>query len=140
MSDEGSGQAKGGNNPKDGFNVLSDDKPAKEKPKDGPDSNTSSSYDWDDNLNQDQQSGKAVKGVGQASFQGTVTADQIECDGSITITGGTQWTGTVELKGTLDLVNGKVGDGFLDVKPSNNPPPFSRVRVTKENPKRYKTV
>ena len=134
MSDERSGQATSGRNE---FDVWSTDRPKQEKPKDGPVPSKNSGYEWTDDLSEGGPNGDAI---GTAHFVGTMQDDShLSCTGSIELTGGSGWTGTVTLIGTLHLKGAKVGEGHLTVK--DDPlAPFQSVHVTKDNPKRYKTI
>jgi hypothetical protein len=134
VSDEGNGQAKTGKN---GFDVWSTDEPASETPKNGPVPGKSNTYEWTDDLSEGGPNGATI---GTAEFSGTMEDNEkLDCGGSIHLTGGSGWTGRVRVSGTLQLQDGKVGFGHLAVDDGQDVP-FQRVHVTKENPKRYKTV
>jgi hypothetical protein len=134
MSDQGSEQAKNG---RDGFDVYSADSPRRETPKDGPVLGKNNTYEWTDDLSEGAPNGDTI---GTAHFEGTMQDDNhLSCSGTITLQGGGGWTGTVDLLGTLHLKGDKVGEGHLTVTDGGQAP-FRTIHVTKDNPKRYKTV
>ena len=125
-----------GKDGKGGFDVYSANDPSDEKPKDGPVPGKDNSYEWTDELSEGGPNGDPI---GSAHFEGTMQDDtHFSCTGTVTLKG-SQWTGTVDLIGTLHLKGGKVGEGHLTV-PDGQSAPFRTVHVTKDNPKRYKTV
>jgi hypothetical protein len=134
VSDQGSEQAKNG---RDGFDVYSADSPRHEAPKDGPVPGKNNTYEWTDDLSEGAANGNPI---GTAHFEGTMQDDNhLSCSGTITLDAGGGWKGTVDLLGTLHLKGDKVGEGHLTVKDGQQAP-FRTVHVTKDNPKRYKTV
>jgi len=99
-----------------------------------PDPTPGSVYLWDEEL----VPRNGVDVVGRAVFRATVQQDEsLNCTGWIEIDGGQPWTGTVLLRGTLRLDNGKVGTGRLDVIGATAGAGVRHVQVSRENPKRY---
>ena len=94
-------------------------------------------YNWEDRLCEP--SATSVQ-VGSTHFEGEVQGGRVTCTGSITVTGGPGWHGTVNVSGTLQLVGGLVGEGDLAVDSSTAPVTFQTVHVDRVNPKRYAAV
>jgi hypothetical protein len=113
-----------------GFQVLSmgQDHPAP----------ASGRYEWNENVCDP---AATTQQVGDDHFEGDVEGDKFTCTGWITLNGGSGWHGgTVNLSGTLYLVNGLIDHGDLAVVSSTKPVTFRGVRVDRVNPKRYTTV